>query len=271
MRDIGANLTGKPFHADIGEVITRAQEAGVKFIDVTGTDTLSSERAAQLAQAYPHTLGSTAGIHPHAAKTCDPANLAKIRHLLAAPHVLMCGEMGLDFARNYSTPHEQRNAFESQLDIAQEIGKPLFLHCRDAFDEFLAIMDKRPQLWKRSIVHCFTGNKKEATALMERGAFIGLTGWITDKRRNTSVLEAIKSYPLDKIMIETDAPYLMPLNMPKSQLRDRNEPAHLIWVARALAKSIGRDEEEVMKTTYMNAESLIGRPPASEPSKHPKP
>lgn len=262
MRDIGANLASKQFQFDLCSVITRAKDAGVQFIDVTGTDLASSERAVSLAIEHAQYLGATAGIHPHGAKDCSPASLTRLRHLLSQPQTLMCGEMGLDYARNFSTPEQQRSAFEAQLDLAQEFDKPLFLHCREAFDEFVAIMDKRPHFWRKSIVHCFTGGLDQARALSERGAFIGLTGWITDKRRNADVVQAIKFYPRDKILIETDSPYLMPLNKPKSQTRERNEPAHVAWVARALASLLGCDAEEAMNVSYKNAEDLIGRPPA---------
>lgn len=259
MRDIGANLTGKQFFSDLGEVITRARQAGVDFIDVTGTDLASSEAALVLAKTDPNHLGATAGIHPHAAKTLDNSVMQRLQHFLAQPETLMCGEMGLDFARNFSTPDEQRRAFDAQLDLAEELEKPLFLHCREAFDEFLTILDRRPTLWKRSIVHCFTGDARQARAIIERGGYIGVTGWITDKRRNVNLLAAMSEIPTDRLLIETDAPYLMPLNAPQSQMRDRNEPANLGWVARSIAPLIGCSPEKVMAMTSLNAENLIGR------------
>lgn len=271
MRDIGANLASKQFHLDVGEVVTRARDAGVLFIDVTGTDLDSSERAVALAIEHPQYLGASAGIHPHGARACGPASLARLRHLLLQPQTLMCGEMGLDYARDFSTRPEQLSAFESQLDLSEEFDKPLFLHCREAFDEFVSILDKRPRLWSKAIVHCFTGDSEQARALSERGAFIGVTGWITDKRRNAELALAVTSYPLDKILIETDAPYLMPLNKPKSQTRGRNEPANLVWVARALAALLGRDADEVIRATRGNADRLIGRPPAPGPARESRP
>lgn len=261
MRDIGANLTHKKFQGSIAEVITRAKGAGVDFVDVTGTDLSSSETALALARERPDFLGATAGIHPHAAKDMDGPGLLRLRTLLADPCVLMCGEMGLDFARNFSEPAEQHSAFEAQLDLAEEVSKPLFLHCRDAFDEFVSVLDRRPALWSRSIVHCFTGNRSQAEALVERGAWIGITGWVADKRRNAGLLAALPAIPLSRLMIETDAPYLTPLNRPGAQSRDLNEPANLLWVVRALGAALDLDPIEVGAACARNADKLIGRSP----------
>ena len=262
MRDIGANLAGKQFAKDLGEVITRARQAGVEFVDVTGTDVESSRRAVELARAHPGFLGATAGAHPHGARNLDEAGLLALLEMLALPQVLMCGEMGLDYARDFSEPAAQRRAFEAQLDLAEECGKPLFLHCRDAFDDFVSIMDRKPQLWERAIVHCFTGGRDEARAYVERGAHVGVTGWIADKRRNGPLLDAMVSIPLARLLLETDAPYLMPVNKPKSQTRDRNEPANLGWVARAVAAAMGLPEQDVARAALANADRLIGRGPA---------
>lgn len=271
MRDIGANLTGRHFAHDLEETLDRAVAAGVGFIDITGTDEASSAKAELMASSRPDLLGATAGIHPHGAKHFNAASQRRIADLLARPRVLMCGEMGLDYARNYSTPEEQRRAFEAQLELASHVAKPLFLHCREAFSDFVAAIDRRPSLWAKSIVHCFTGDANEAAALVERGAHIGITGWIADKRRNAPLLAAMARIPLERIMIETDAPYLMPINKPKSQTRDRNEPAHLPWVAQAVAQALGVDAAAIAKISFDNAERLIGRglpalgsaPPAS--------
>lgn len=269
-RDIGANLTNKVFSPDLADVLTRAQASGVSFIDVTGTDLASSQRASAMAREHPLILGATAGIHPHGAKACSPEALQQISELLARPEVLMCGEMGLDHARNYSTPAEQAFAFESQLDMAEDCGKPLFLHCRDAFDEFIAILDRRPSLWPRAIVHCFTGGPDQARALAERGAYFGITGWVADKRRNAPLLAALPLIPLARLMVESDAPYLMPVNRPKSQTRDRNEPAFVPWVVKSVAEALGMDPKDIEQAAFDNAERLIGRAPAS-PAAHPRP
>lgn len=259
LRDIGANLTGAQFNADLDAVLLRAKSAKIAFIDITGTDLKSSKAAAALAIKDPAFLGSSAGIHPHSAKHADMASLAEIAALLSRDEVLMCGEMGLDFDRNYSTPAEQIWAFNAQLDIAEQVGKPLFLHCRKAHAQFIQAMDAHPNLWQRAIVHCFTGSKNEAAAYLERGAHIGITGWIADARRNHDLLDAMTIIPPDRILLETDAPYLMPLNKPKSQARDRNEPSYLHWVAKGVADIKGMTIDEVAIITFSNAEKLIGR------------
>ena len=259
LRDIGANLTHARFEGDLDDVLLRARRAGVGFVDVTGVDLPSSQAALELALAHPGFLGASAGIHPHAAQSLDAPALDALRKMLAHPHTLMCGEMGLDYARDLCPRDIQRRAFEAQLDLAQECSKPLFLHCRDAFEDFVAILDRRPQLWSRCIVHCFTDGPDQARAFLERGAFLGVTGWIADKRRNGALLAAAKLIPLDRALLETDAPYLTPINRPKTQTRDRNEPSLLPWVAQALAQAMGVSAAELIQASWDNAERLIGR------------
>lgn len=258
-RDIGANLTGKQFANDLAEVLVRAKNAGVDFIDITGTDMESSHAALALAKAHQGFLGASAGVHPHAAKTFTHKIQQELAVLLAQPEVLLCGEMGLDYARNYSTQREQLHAFSAQLELAHDIGKPLFLHCREAFSDFIAAMDRNPTLWPKSIVHCFTGTPDQALAIIERGGHIGVTGWVADKRRNADLLLALRHIPLTSLLLETDAPYLTPLNKPKSQARERNEPANMPWIAQAIAKAIGMPVDIVAKTATANADRIIGR------------
>jgi TatD DNase family protein len=265
LRDIGANLTSNKFSSDLDSVLRRAQEAGVAFIDVTGVDVESSQTALALARRHPGLLGATAGVHPHAAARLDEGALEALGALLAEPEVLMCGEMGLDYARSICEPNLQRRAFDAQLELAASLNKPLFLHCRDAFDDFFKALDRHPQLWSRSIVHCFTGGPEQARACAERGAYFGVTGWVADKRRNGPLLQALPLIPMDRLLLETDAPYLIPLNRPKTQARDRNEPSLLPWVASAVAQSLGASIEDVIQASWINAERLIGRGPSSQP------
>ncbi|MES2886463.1 MAG: TatD family hydrolase [Pseudomonadota bacterium] len=260
MRDIGANLTSPQFARDLPAVLERARAAGVRTIDVTGTSLDNARQALALARAHPGFLTATAGCHPHHAKDWDRASAEALHRLLAEPEVRMAGEMGLDFDRNFSTPPQQRLAFEAQLEVAAEFAdKPLFLHCRSAHPAFLEIMDRRPAALTKVIVHCFTDGLREAQAYLERGFYIGVTGWVSDDRRATALREALAEIPIERLLIETDAPYLRPMNLPEAAgRRGRNEPAFLVHVARALAPFYGLSATELGAMTARNADQLIG-------------
>lgn len=268
MRDIGANLASKQFANDLTAVLLRARQAGVSAIDVTGTSLESSRSALDLARRHPGFLFATAGVHPHAAKDWSETTAQAIAQLLKEPCVLMAGEMGLDYERDFSPRADQLRAFEAQLEIAADSSKPLFLHCRGAHQDFLRVLDKRPSKLDKAIVHCFTDGPEEARAYIERGFHIGVTGWIADAKRGAALREAIPFIPLERLLLETDAPYLMPLNKPGSQRRDRNEPAFLGFVASELAPFYGLSAEALALATESNANTLIG--PAS-PRSTPRP
>ena len=260
MRDIGANLTSSQFAKDLDAVLARARDAGVNTIDVTGTSLANSRQAIVLAEAHPGRLFATAGCHPHQAKDWDARSAGELERLLKHPCVRMSGEMGLDFDRNFSTPAQQVHAFEAQLEVAAGFAdKPLFLHCRSAHRAFLEVMDRRPAALTRIIVHCFTDGPDEAAAYLERGFHIGITGWVADEKRAQALRLALKRIPLERLLIETDAPYLLPLNKPGAQRRDRNEPAYLKHVAEALAPFYGIGAQALGEATERNAEALIGR------------
>ncbi|MEM8712279.1 MAG: TatD family hydrolase, partial [Planctomycetota bacterium] len=178
--DIGANLASNQFRSDLPQVIERARGAGVSGMVITGTSLSGSRRADEIAAADPG-LWCTAGVHPHDAKEWGAETEAGIREMLSSPQVVAVGECGLDFNRNYSSPDDQRAAFQAQLGLAVDSGLPLFLHQRDAHDEFLAMLKEAwPDLRGGAIVHCFTNGPAEATAYVELGCHIGITGWVTD-------------------------------------------------------------------------------------------
>ncbi len=175
--------------------------------------------------------------------------------LLADPACVAVGETGLDYNRNFSTPANQRRAFAAQLELAADTGKPLFLHCRDAFDDFYSMMRDAVAGGAHGVVHCFTGSQDEAEAFAELGLDIGVTGWVTDLTRGQALREAVKTIPLDRLHLETDAPYLAPKNAKKR--RPYNEPANLIWVARAIAELRGIDELAVARACTSNSARLF--------------
>lgn len=260
MRDIGANLLSPQFKSDLPEVLARAHAAGVNFIDITGTSPAQSQQAMHLAQTDPQRLAFTAGSHPHNAASWRAEDLKTLSALLEHPQCLMCGEMGLDYARKLATPAEQERSFRDQLSLASDYpSKPLFLHCREAFEPFLAILD-RAAAPNPVIVHCFTDGEREAKAFIERGWSIGITGWVSDARRNHALLGALPAIPIERLLLETDAPYLLPAGSGLPKGNRRNEPAFLGLVAQALSTHYGQSAEALGERCARNADALIGRP-----------
>jgi len=262
--DIGVNLTKGRFDADRDAVLNRAREAGVRQMIVTGTDLAASGAAAELASSHPGVLFSTAGVHPHHARDWSEETAVALRALAARAGVVAIGECGLDFDRNYSTPKDQERAFEAQLGIAAETGLPLFLHEREAHGRMLEILDGagRP----RGVLHCFTGGPEQAQAYLERGLHLGVTGWLCDERRGDALREAVKIIPGDRLLLETDAPFLYPrdLSWPldgegaKKPSRNRNEPAFLPHVATTAAMLRGETPEALATRSSAAAHALFG-------------
>jgi TatD DNase family protein len=256
--DIGANLTNGAFERDRDEVVKRALDSGVQKIIVTASNLDSSRKAAALALLRPGVLYSTAGIHPHDAKSADASAIAALRLLLGEPHIVACGECGLDFNRNYSEPKTQELWFDAQVALACELGKPLFLHERDAHARFLGILLSHKSSLPRAVVHCFTGSREELFAYLDNGFSIGITGWICDERRGLGLRELVREIPLDRLMIETDAPFLYPRTMHPRPKSSRNEPAFLTYVLREAASSLKISEEEIASVTYANSVRFFG-------------
>lgn len=252
MIDIGANLTNESFAADIGEVLERAKKNNIEKIIVTGSSVASSQAALELAQQHPDFLYATAGLHPHAADDFNEDTLDTFKALIQKKAVVAVGETGLDFNRNFSSQENQIRSFEAHLNFAEQTHKPVFLHERDAFDTFHPIMRQHPGLCARAIVHCFTGNLDALKAYLDLGLYIGITGWICDKKRGAQLREIIRYAPIDRLMIETDAPYLMPhRDRLKSKMthKNRNEPWTLGYTAQALADAHELDVQAVHKKT----------------------
>ncbi|MGA2778239.1 MAG: TatD family hydrolase [Steroidobacteraceae bacterium] len=251
--DIGSNLTHESFDADRQAVLERALEAGVVHQVVTGADLASSRAAAALARAHPNRLSSTAGVHPHHAAAFDPSIRAEIRELLAAPEVVAAGECGLDYFRDLSPRAAQRAAFIAQLELAIEARKPAFLHQRDAHEDFVAILGDYAARLAGGVAHCFTGGRAELDAYLELGLFVGVTGWICDERRGGALREAAPWIPADRLLLETDAPYLLPRDLKPKPRSRRNEPAFLPQIAHAVAGLRGESLESLGRSTTENA------------------
>lgn len=253
--DIGVNLAHASFREDRAAVVERALAAGVAQQIITGTNERASEAASAIARTRPGVLFATAGVHPHNAKECAPRTLATLRALWGSAEVVALGECGLDFNRNFSPPPVQEKWFDEQLALAVDLGAPVFLHERDAHLRFVAIVREHHARLSGGVVHCFTGTWEEARAYLDLGLDLGITGWICDERRGLHLREVVARVPLDRLMIETDAPFLTPRDLrPRPQ---RNEPAFLPHVLRAVATALGKPEIEVAAATTANARRLF--------------
>ena len=256
--DIGANLTHSAFRADLDAVLARARDAAVRTIVVSGTTVEESRQAAALADSHPDLLFATAGVHPHHARECDAHTIPALRALAAHPRVVAVGECGLDFNRNYSPHPDQELWFEAQLDLACELGKPLFLHSRDAHPRFAEVLRTRRDRLPPAVAHCFTGEEDELRAYLDLGLYIGITGWICDERRGKHLLALVREIPADRLLIETDSPYLTPRDLRPQPRARRNEPAFLPHILRTIARALDRPAEVVAEETARNARALFG-------------
>lgn len=251
--DIGANLAHDSFDEDRDAVLQRADHAGVTRIIVTGSSEQSNRSAVALAEAHPGVLHATAGVHPHHASDYDADSADQIRQLATDGKVVAIGECGLDYFRNFSPRDAQLSAFQSQLDIAAETGLPVFLHQRDAHDDFVEILEPMLPKLSRAVAHCFTGEHESLREYLAMDLYIGVTGWICDERRGAHLHDIVSVVPDDRLMIETDAPYLLPRTIkPKPKTR-RNEPMHLVEVLRIVAEARDQSEEHIAGVTTQNA------------------
>ncbi|HWU53403.1 MAG TPA: TatD family hydrolase [Tahibacter sp.] len=256
--DIGANLTHSSFSHDLTAVLDRAAAQGVGQIVVTGASRDGSPQALALAQAHPGRLFATAGVHPHHADEYDADCDALLRELVAAPQVRAVGETGLDYHRDLSPRPTQQFAFERQLQIALDCGKPLFLHQRDAHDDFMAILRPARDRLAAVVVHCFTGTREELFDYLDLDCHVGITGWICDERRGTHLREIVGNVPLNRLMIETDSPYLLPRNLRPMPSHRRNEPMYLAHICAEVARDRGESLETTAAGTTATARAFFG-------------
>jgi len=258
--DIGANLTHNSFDVDRDDVIRRAEEAGITRMILTGASEQGSKDALTLAQSRPGQMFSTAGMHPHHAADYTDDIHELLRSLTAHEEVVAVGECGLDYFRNFSPRDDQRAAFVRQLDIAVETGLPVFLHQRDAHDEFVEILEPRLPQISRAVAHCFTGDDRALRKYIDMDLYIGVTGWICDERRGAHLKDIVGLIPGNRLMIESDAPYLLPRSLKPKPASRRNEPAYLREVLRVVAEARSESEEQVAADTTAAAEMFFSLP-----------
>jgi TatD DNase family protein len=259
--DIGINLTHDSYDKDRADVLSRAASAGVTQMVITGASGTSSHKAAELARMHPGRLFSTSGVHPHHSTDLTAELASELEDLARNAEVVAVGECGLDYFRDFSPRDVQRKAFARQLETAAHVNKPVFLHQRDAHEDFVAILREHGNVIARgAVAHCFTGSAHEMHAYLELGLAIGITGWINDERRGAHLLPLMKDIPAERLMIETDGPYLLPRDLRPKPASRRNEPAYLPHIARAIAQARGESLEQLAQATTATARRFFGLP-----------
>ncbi|MBB1452016.1 YchF/TatD family DNA exonuclease [Pseudoalteromonas sp. SG43-1] len=251
--DAGVNLTNHQFDEQHHDVITRANEAGVTNMLIIGCDIASSQQSLELATK--HLQYSTAGIHPHDAKSATNELEAQLTVLANNKHVIAIGECGLDYNRDFSPRDVQRSVFRRQLALAEKLDLPVYLHERDASDDMLSILK---EFSIRGILHCFTGNSAALKQYLDLGLYIGITGWVCDERRGKDLQQLVPSIPLDRLLIETDAPFLIPRTVKPKPKSRKNEPALLPYICQTVAQLYQIDEEVVARKTTENFHRVFG-------------
>jgi len=257
MFDIGVNLTSSQFSRDRDEVVSRAFSTGLSGMLITGTNLEESTAAQEMAQHYAR-CWSTAGVHPHDSSHWTPDVADAIRRLAQQPEVVAVGECGLDFNRNFSTPQEQETAFSAQLALAAELNMPVFLHCRDAHERFIALLKPWLDKLPGAVLHCFTGSREELDECLAHGLYIGITGWVCDERRGLELRELLPFIPANRLLVETDAPWLLPRDLSPKPSSRRNEPAHLPHILERIAHWRGDEAQALSDATDQNVKALFG-------------
>jgi TatD DNase family protein len=258
--DIGANLTHESFRQDFDAVLQRAHAQGVSRMIVTGASRDGSRHALAMAEAHPGVLFATAGVHPHHAIDYDDATDGILRELVQYPAVRAVGETGLDYNRNYSPREVQLTVFERQLQIAVDLQMPLFLHQRDAHTDFLALLKRYRDKVPAMVVHCFTDTGEALRDYLALDCHIGVTGWICDERRGTHLRELVREIPANRLMVETDAPYLLPRTVRPQPAHRRNEPMYLRHICEELARDRGEPAELTAANSTATAAAFFGLP-----------
>lgn len=262
--DIGVNLTHKSLRSRASTLITHAIDAHVVQMMLTGTSLSESEQCldliAQLDEQFPQRLFSTAGIHPHDAKTWNGESRQRLLALLQQTQVKAVGECGLDFNRDFSPREQQVRVFEEHLALAVETGKPLFLHERDAAERMLEMLREYRDHLPAAVIHCFTGERQALYRYLDMDLHIGITGWVCDERRGTHLLPLLKDIPQGCLMLETDAPYLLPRTLRPKPRDGQNQPAFLPEVARIVAQQRGESLQQLAEHTTNTARGFFSLP-----------
>ena len=256
--DIAVNLIGSSLEKDIQRVVEDAAAQSVSSMVVIGSHIQESEQAIDLCEQFPRQLYCTAGVHPHHASEWQTDSAELLRKLTLSPSVIAVGECGLDYNRDFSPRDMQRKAFAEQLALAVELKMPVLMHERDAHDDFLAILKEYRSELPAALLHCFTGNKQSLDAYIELDIYLGVTGWVCDERRGQELALLVPYIPNDRILIETDSPYLLPRSMRPKPKSSKNEPKYLPYIAQYVADLRQQEVNEFAAISYRNSRRFFG-------------
>ena len=266
--DIGVNLTHPSFAEQQHAVLERAIDAGVCQMLLTGTRLDGSEQALQLCQQLDpqaQRLFATAGVHPHDASSWTADSPRLLADLLKHPRARAVGECGLDFNRDFSPRPLQEKALEQQLALAVDLQLPVFLHERDASERLLAILREFRDQLPAAVLHCFTGEQRSLFAYLDLDLHIGITGWVCDERRGSHLHPLLREIPAQRLMLESDAPFLLPRNLRPRPKSGKNEPAFLPLVLQEVATHRGESPAQLAASTSANARRFFALPTLLEP------
>ena len=252
--DSHCHLDDKSFDHDLDDIIIRAHKAHVKAIMIAGINLNTSQKAIQIANAYENIYASV-GVHPHNVKNCNVNMIDILKGLVKEPKVMAWGEIGLDFNRMYSPKQIQEDWFIRQLQAADELNLPLIFHERESQGRFIELLKQHPNPHRNAVVHCFGGNEKELAVYLEMGFYIGITGIITIKKRGRNLRRLARMIPAERVLVETDAPYLTPV--PYKNKTRRNEPAFVRNVLLTLARVRKEDPEKLAGIIWNNTHQLF--------------
>ena len=246
------NITHESFKKDLSNVISEAYQNDIEYFFAPSCNLRDTNTIISLSKEYKNMYVGV-GIHPHYASEFKTDILIELEKFISEPKVVAIGEIGLDYYRNFQTPKIQRKCFSEFLSFAVDHQLPCFMHNRNSTDDFLSLLKEQINNLPKSVVHCFTGNKKELKHLLDQDLFIGITGWICDPKRGAETRDLLKYIPLEKLLLETDSPYLIP----KSIKGSRNEPKNLKVILKAISEAIGVEPQKVAKQTTKNFKDLF--------------
>ena len=255
--DIACNFTSERFDNDLDEVIKRAIDNKITKFGLICSRMSDLSKLLKIYKQYSKSMFYTIGVHPHHANEINDDYLKKLKDVITTNNPHAIGETGLDFFRNLSTYEQQIYVFEEQIKIAIDTNKPLFLHQRDSHDDFIKILRKYSSDISKAVVHCFTGTQGQLDDYLELDCYIGITGWICDEKRNIELRKAIKNIPLEKLMIETDCPYLIPKNLVEKPKNNRNEPSNLNHIVSEISMLMNIGEDILRRETFKNTKSFF--------------
>ena len=258
--DIAVNLLNPSLVDKCGDIIEQAAKQHVSPLIVIGSELDESRQALNLCDQYPSQLFCTVGVHPHYASQWTNASADELTQLAKQSSVVAIGECGLDYNRDFSPRDQQRRAFSAQLELACELNMPVYMHCRDAHDDFIEIVNQYRADLPNALLHCFTGTKTELDACLAANLYIGITGWICDERRGQGLADLVKFIPNNRIMAETDAPYLLPRSMRPKPKSSKNLPQYPPFIVEEMAKLRSQGYAELAQHCYHNSRAFFNLP-----------